>query len=167
MCTRGGLRKAIAVAYFTGMRKKDVVEALADDRADGRIERLSSKPGVSITVFETKRLSAILDDPDSKEGDALVRTQRGTAYTRDGLDTMFHRLKTKLVEEGLIRRGLTFHGLRKSLGKDAADLGFSENDIAGALGQTSPASARSYTVEHGQREAAKKIIGALERDGKR
>jgi hypothetical protein len=35
---------------------------------------------------------------------------------------------------GTIRAGLTFHGLRKSLGKKAADLGFSENDIAAALG---------------------------------
>jgi integrase len=39
----------------------------------------------------------------------------------------------------LIRKGLTFHGLRKSLGKRAADAGFSENDIAAALGQANPA----------------------------
>lgn len=163
----GGLRKAIALAYFTGMRKKDIVEALSGDRVDGRIERLSSKPGVQITVFEAKRLSAILDEQDAAEGDALVRTKKGTAYTRDGLDTLFHRLKVKLVSEGLIRPGLTFHGLRKSLGRDAAGLGFSENDIAGALGQTNPASARTYTVEHRQREAARKVIRALERRGKR
>jgi integrase len=96
-----------------------------------------------------------------------VRTRKGTAYTRDGLDTLFHGLKISLAKEGLVRPGLTFHGLRKSLGKDAADLGFSENDIAGALGQTSPASARPYTVEHGQREAAEKVIRALEKEGKR
>ncbi|WP_395711151.1 hypothetical protein [Reyranella sp.] len=68
---------------------------------------------------------------------------------------------------GSLRPGRTFHGLRKSLGRDAADLGFSENDIAGALGQTSPASARPYTVEAKQRSAAKRVMRALEKPGKR
>ena len=54
-------------------------------------------------------------------------------------------MKRKLVKAGKIRTGLTFHGLRKSLAKKAADLGFSENDIAGALGNASAASARPYT----------------------
>ena len=40
----------------------------------------------------------ILDEPDSAVGDALVRTCKGTAYTRDGLDTMFHGLKITLVK---------------------------------------------------------------------
>jgi len=63
---------------------------------------------------------------DAIGGDSIVKTRCGTAYKRDGLNTMFHRLKVKLVEEKLIRPGLTFHGLHKSLGKDAADLGFSK-----------------------------------------
>jgi hypothetical protein len=53
-------------------------------------------------------------------------------YTADGLDTLFDWLKRELVKAGKLRTGLTFHGLRKSLGKKAADLGFSENDIAAA-----------------------------------
>lgn len=164
-----GVRKAVALAYYTGLRKKDIVELPASARAAGEIaiER-SSKPGVPLSVFEAKRLTAILDEPDLADGPTLVRTEAGTPYTRDGLDSIFHRLKTRLAAEGQIRTGLTFHGLRKSLGKDAADLGiFGENAIAGALGQTSPASARPYTVEAQQRDAARKVIRALERRGKR
>jgi integrase len=91
----------------------------------------------------------------------------GQPDTRDGLDTMFDRLKRKMIAEGPVRPGRTFHGLRKSLGKDAADLGMSENDIAGALGQAHPASARPYTVEAKQKDAARRVMRALERKGKR
>ena len=77
----------------------------------------------------------------------LVLNRLGKSYTEDGLDSSFDRIKHELVAAGNIRPGLTFHGLRKSLGKAAADAGFSENDIAGALGQANPASARPYTVE--------------------
>jgi hypothetical protein len=102
-----------------------------------------------------------------ERADTLVRNLDGEPYTRDGFDTMWDKLKRKLAKEGKIRPGLTFHGLRKSLGRDAAALGFSENDIAGALGQKNPASARPYTVEHQQRDAAKRVIEALEQKGKR
>lgn len=165
----GGLRKAVALAYFTGMRKKDVVELRTDARLarGGEIEFGSSKPGRNISVFEAKRLSAILDEPDTVPGETLVVNQDGQPYTRDGLDTMFDRLKRDLVAEKLIRPGLTFHGLRKSLGKDLADLGMSENDIAGALGQANPASARPYTIEAKQKDAARRAMRALERKGKR
>jgi len=97
----------------------------------------------------------------------LIVNQLGQPYTRDGLDTLFHRLKVKLVAAGKIRHGLTFHGLRKSLGKDAADEGFNEMDIAGALGHTNPASARVYTAERDQRIAAERVMKTLERKGKR
>lgn len=166
--TSGGLKKAIALAYYGGLRKKDCVEVLQEARSStGWIELLSSKPGRVISVFEAKRLTDILDEPDTAAGETLVVNRKGEAYTRDGLDTLFHRLKAKLVAEGLIRPGLTFHGLRKSLGKDAAELDFGENAIAGALGQANPASARPYTVEHAQRAAARRVIRALERRGKR
>lgn len=163
----GGLRKAVALAYYCGLRKKDCVELPPEARSAGAIDWVQSKTGRQLTVFEAKRLTSILDAPDTETGETIVVTRRGGAYTRDGLDTMFHRLKVTLVAEGLIRAGLTFHGLRKSLGTDLANLGMSENDIAGALGQANPASARPYTVEHKQREAARKATKLLERRGKR
>lgn len=163
---KGGMRKGVALAYFTAMRLKDVVEAKVEDRARGAIERQSSKPGVQITVFEAKRLSEILDEaPASKV--YIVENEAGKPFTRDGFQSNFHKLKAKLVAAGLLRADRTFHGLRKTLGRDAADLGFDEKAIAGALGQTSPASARVYTAEASQRAAAKKIIKTLERRGKR
>jgi integrase len=164
----GGLRKAIALAYYAGLRKKDVVELPRSARADGEISMIQSKTGHDLTMFEAKRLSSILDEKDSVPGgrvigETLVVNRLGKPYTRDGLDSVFEKLKVDLVREKLIRPGLTFHGLRKSLGKRAADAGFSENDIAATLGHSSPASARPYTIEAARSTGAKRVIRALDR----
>lgn len=72
---------------------------------------------------------------------------------------------TRLIEKTPARSvpGLTFHGLRKSLGRAAVDAGMSENDIAGAFGQASPASARPYTIEAARKHGARRVIRALDR----
>ena len=54
-------------------------------------------------------------------------------------------------------------GVRKSRGKRAADMGMSENDIAGALGQTNPASSRPYTIEAAHTQGARRVFKALAR----
>jgi len=111
-------------------------------------------------------LQSVLDEPDSPPkkralAPTLVVNRWGRSYTSDGLDTVFDRAKRQLAEAGTIRTGLTFHGLRKSLGKRAADMGMSENDIAGALGQTNPASSRPYTIEAARTQGARRVFKAL------
>ena len=157
----GGLRKAIALAYFGGLRKKDVVEIANDARAADAIRHEQSKNGIETTIFEDKRLTDILEERDTAKGRTIVRRQDGAPYTRDGLDSLFQRLKGDLVEEKKIRPGLTFHGLRTSLAKRAADLGFSDNDIAAALGQANTASVRPYTIEASRARAAKRVFSKL------
>jgi integrase len=160
---KGGLRKGIALAYFGGLRKKDVVELEASARGRREIEMTQSKTGQELTLFEAKRLSRVLDEKDAKPGRTIVVNTYGEPYTRDGFDSVFDKLKRKLVKDKLIRPGLTFHGLRKSLGKRAADMGASENDIAAVLGQSNPASARPYTIEAARKIGAKRVIRALDK----
>jgi integrase len=167
--TSGGLRKAIALAYYGGLRKADVVKVPRAARAHGSIDMEAiNKNGKELSIFEARRLTAILDEKDSVPkgrvaGATLVLNRLGASYTSDGLDSVFDKAKRELVKIGTIRSGLTFHGLRKSLGKRAADLGFSENDIAGALGQTNPASSRPYTLEAARKKGALRVFKALSR----
>jgi integrase len=159
----GGLRKAIALAYYAGLRKKDVVELLLSSRSRGMIATTQSKTGHELSVFEARRLKALLDAKDDKPGETIVVNSLGKPYTRDGLDSVFERLKRDLVKAKAIRPGLTSHGLRKSLGKRAADAGFSELDIAAALGHSSPASSRPYTIEAARKSGARRVIRALDK----
>lgn len=169
-----GLRKAVALAYYGGLRKEDVVRVPKIARSNGSIDMdMINKNGKELSIFEAKRLTAILNEPDAiqmgraaqregrKVGDRLVLNRLGQPYTKDGLDSSFDRIKRQLVKDGKLRPGLTFHGLRKSLGKAAADAGFSENDIAGALGQANPASARVYTQEAARNQGALRVFKAL------
>jgi hypothetical protein len=163
-----GLAKAVAIAYYAALRKTDTVAlpSAARQKFDLVIEQ--SKTGKALSILQARRLHVILDLPDAQAPDdvevpTLVRRRDGRPYTADGLDSLFDRLKRELVKAGTIRAGLTFHGLRKSLGKKAADLGFSENDIAAALGQTNPASARPYTIEAARNKGARRVFKALER----
>lgn len=158
-----GLRKAIALAYYAGLRKADVIALPAMQRKGGALELAQSKTDGELTIFESRRLTAILDEPDKAKGATLVRRNDGAPYTADGLDSLFHRLKTDMVEAKKLRAGLTFHGLRKSLGKRAADLGHGELAIAAALGHANPASSRPYTVEAERRRGAHKVFKSLER----
>ena len=86
---------------------------------------------------------------------------RAEPYTKDRLVASFDSIKRQLVKDRKIRPGLTFHGLRKSLGKAAADAGFSENDIAGALGQANPASARVYAQNAGRNQGGPHVFKGL------
>lgn len=172
----GGLRKAVALAYYGGLRKADVVRVPKVARINGVIDlEQINKTGRELSIFEAKRLTEILNEKDDiqmgraakrtgrKVGGTLVLNRLGQPYTEDGLDSSFDRIKRQLVKDGTIRPGLTFHGLRKSLGKAAADLGFSENDIAGALGHANPASARPYTIEAARKKGAERVFKALDK----
>lgn len=156
-----GIAKGTALAYYGGLRKKDVVEWPRSARGDSAIRHEQSKNGVTTTIFEAKRLRLVLDEKDAG-GKTLVVNRDGDPYTRDGFDSVFDSVKREMVEAGALRRGLTFHGLRKSLGKRAADKGFSEGDIAAALGQTNPASSRVYTIEAQRERGARRVFKALD-----
>jgi len=149
------------------LRKKDVVELRASGRADGMIGTTQSKPGHELSIIEARKLTAILDEPDKKPGEWGVVNSLGKPYTRDGLDSVLDQLKRDLVKAKTIPPGLTFHGLRKSLGKRAADAGFSELDIAAALGHSSPASSQPYTVEAARKSGARRAIRALDKKSTR
>ena len=91
----------------------------------------------------------------------LVLNRLRKSYTEDGLDSSFGRVRRELFATGKIRPSLAFHGLPKSLGKAAADAGFGENEIAGALGQTNPASSRPYTLEATRTKGADRVFNAM------
>jgi integrase len=119
----------------------------------GIIATTQSKTGHELSIFEARRRTAILNATDDKPSEWVVTSSLGKPYTRDGLDSAFDQLKLDLVKTKTIRAGLTFHGLRKSLGKRAADAGFSELNIAAALGHSSPASSRPYKQKRPARRA--------------
>lgn len=167
------LRLALHLGRHAGLRISDVVAA--DWRSyDGRqIELVQSKTGNLVSLAVTRALREALDEAaqalrqDSRKGAAavlggpMVRARHGRRYTRDGLQSILHRLLKRLEEEGAIGEGLTFHGLRKSLGTDMAEAGIDELGIAAALGST-PESSRVYTRPASQKRRARRAFEVID-----
>lgn len=60
-----GLCKAVALAYYGGLRKEDVVRVPKTARVNGSIDfDMINKNGKELSIFEAKRLTAILNEPD-------------------------------------------------------------------------------------------------------
>lgn len=74
----------------------------------------------------------------SKTGPTLALNSRGDPWTYAGANTSRKRLMARLVEQGKVETGLTFHGLRATLGAVAAEgtatlPGATDKQIAAAI----------------------------------
>lgn len=157
------LRRALSLAHHAGLRVGDIV-VVPWSAWDGEVLTVrQSKTGHVVHVRAPRPLRDELNNA-KREGTQIVVNERTQPYTRDGPQTNLWRLVKKLEDESLVKPGLTFHGLRK--GKRAADLGMSENDIAGAMGHSNPASARVYTAEAARSKGAKRVFMAPSRKRK-
>jgi integrase len=72
------------------------------------------------------------------------------------LRSSFFRLIRKLVQEGKVGPGLSFHGLRHTLGTALAEAGCDTPTIAAVLGQATTAMAEHYS----KNAKRKHLVGA-------
>ena len=77
--------------------------------------------------------------------DTICSTTRGTSWTTDGFKTSLFKFIRKLEKEGIISKGLTFHGLRHMVATHLGELGFDNRTIADMLGQKSESMAAHYS----------------------
>jgi len=87
-----------ALAYYTDLRKADVVRVPKSARAGGSIVLdMINKNGRELSIFEARRLTAVLNEPDD--------IQRGRAAKAEGRTVdktlMLNRLGKSCTEDGL------------------------------------------------------------------
>lgn len=168
---------ALATAIYLGRYAMlRITDAIAVDwrQYDGRALRLTvSKNGREIEIVVTAPLRAQLDKArqdmarrnkqraDARPTGPIVRSRLGRAYTRSGLQSVLHRLLRDLEARGFIAKGLTFHGLRKSMATLMADEGVDELKIAAAMGET-PEASRVYTAPASQKRLARHAFALIE-----
>lgn len=163
------LRLPIALGMFAGLRQGDVVRLPRNAVQDGWLVARTNKAGVDIAWPIHTELARIIEEAAEAERqrrEAKLKKQpnlvipepmtlcvnsRGTSWTQDGFQTSFFKLVRRLEEEEKIGAGLTFHGLRHTVGALLKEDGASEEDIAIALGQKTVAMARHYSQEADRR----------------
>lgn len=118
----GGLRLAILLGVCTGMREGDVLRFLWSGYDGQSIQARQAKTGTMVWLPVHHRLKVVLDSVERKHTTVVVG-ERGRPYTTNGFQSSFFKLIRKLEEAGNVQSGLTFHGLRHTVGKNLAEAG--------------------------------------------
>ena len=158
----GWMTVPVALAAYTGLRESDVVR-VGWSCYDGRaFETRSQKTNQPVWVPAHYRLREILDAAP-RGHDRIVVGARGQPIGVSGLSTQFFRVLKRLREEGKVGPGLSFHGLRHTLGTALAEMGCDAATIASVLGHATTQMAEHYSRTANRRSLAGDAIGRMER----
>lgn len=163
------LKVPIVIGWNTGLREGDVLRMTWRSYNGLEIETRQAKTDEPIWVPATAELRAILDEAKATMKDRKVKSttivvgKRGRQFTENGFRARFFKLIRRLVDEGKVQPGLTFHGLRHSVGKALADAGCDTRTIMAVTGHQTEAMAAQYTKEADRRRLARSGIVKLER----
>lgn len=148
-------RKALACLLFTAREISGVRTLGRGDVRDGMIRGERDKTWADAT---TPVLSLLKDELGDCYNDMVwIAKPDGNAYSDKSLP---QRFSGWAADAGL--KGLTAHGLRKSVGTILADLGFSENTIMAALSHDSASSAQVYVQDANKQRLARQGMEAFE-----
>lgn len=92
----------------------------------------------------------------------IVVGARGLPYTQNGFQRRFFGLIRKLSDAERVGPGLSFHGLRHTVGTRLAEAGCDPRTIAAVLGQQTTAMADHYSRGADRRHLAKAAIERLQ-----
>jgi integrase len=173
------LKVFIAIGMYTGLREADVC-ALTRQAYDGkRISTVAAKNGERISISVHFRLREILDEASPVRAARLTKrarrykngrtdppmlavTSRCQPWTPAGFRASFFKLVKRLEASAKVDPGLTFHGLRHTLGKLIMESGGSKEDVGMVLGDRSIAMAHFYSREHEKQTRVDLAVQRLE-----
>lgn len=151
------------LALCAGMRQGDALRVTWSGY-DGRALRWTAgKNERAITAPATGICKAILDDARTRRGDALqiAVNLAGSPWSPSGFRASFFKRLRELKRAGSVQPGLTFHGLRHTIGAIGRESGFSESQVAEAIGDKSPAMAALYGRDADGVDARRQILGVV------
>lgn len=145
------MRKAVALGFYTGQRRADVVAMRGEDIEDGGIWVTQSKTGKRLFVPLHRDLANLLAGVDAGP---LVTTVAGAPYKNGASFTAAWGRWLKVKPLDRIRKaGLTFHGLRKNAVNALSEAGCSPHEISAITGH-SLAMVQHYSRRADQRRLA-------------
>lgn len=152
------MRRAAALAYYTGLRRGDVLSLTWRAYDGAAVELVTSKRGVQVWIPAHAELRRVLADTP-KVATTILTDARGLPWLAD---TFSHGFADELERLGI--EGATFHGLRKNAGINLAEAGCTAHQIQAILG-CSLENAEHYCKAASQKVLATAAIARLERRG--
>lgn len=139
------VRVPVALAMFTGLRKGDVLALTKSAIRNGQIWRRTSKTGQEVSIPIHPDLAALLAAAPKHDAITIAATTNGTPWTDSGFNSTFIKAIAKLHQNGLVGDGLTFHGLRHTVGTLLVEAGADIDTVRRWLGQKTLAMAVHYS----------------------
>ena len=157
---RGGLRVAIALAVYAGMRGGDIVRVTWAAYDGTALTWRQGKTGADVWLPCLPELKAIIDGAP-RSATTIATRQDGRPMTEAGLRKAFRTLILRLLKAESVQPGLTLHGRRHTLGDALMELGADLGHVQAILGQKSLAAAQHYSAGAGRRRQAAAAIELL------
>jgi integrase len=152
----------LMIGRWTGLRESDVLH-LGIGAFDGKTIRCrTSKRGVWVTIPVASPLKLALENRPRHDVTTICANSRGQSWTSDGFKTSLFKFVRQLEVEGIIAKGLTFHGLRHTVATELRELGFDTRTIADMLGQKSESMAAHYSRDADLHEKLKPAVEKME-----
>ena len=158
------LRVAIALGAYLGLREADMLAVTWRAYDGSAFEIRQAKTGAGLWLPAHRDLRAVLDAAPSKgKSTQIVVGQKGRPLTQSGFQTRFFGLIKKLRDAGTIGAGLSFHGLRHTVGKKLAESGCDTRTIAAVLGHATTTMAEHYSRHADRKNLARLAMKRVER----
>lgn len=136
----GKARLAMALLFYTGQRRSDVVRFGRQMIREGKLHFTQVKTGRKMVIPVIAQLQKIIDATPSA-GLSLLETHFGRPYTSNGFGNAFRQWCS---EAGLPQ--CSAHGLRKALGARLAEAGATTKQIQDSLGHLTLSESARYTA---------------------
>lgn len=149
----------VALALFAGMRQGDALRVTWAAYDGSWLSWTAGKNSEPVRAPVGGVFRSILENAKTHRGDTLqiAVTAGGAPWSQNGFRASFFKRVRKL---GL--SGCTFHGLRHTIGAFARDGGWSDSQVAAAIGDRSTKMAEVYGRDADRTSAQAVILGAVQ-----
>jgi len=161
---------AVAIGAYTGLREGDVLSIPLNAVKDGLLIWRQNKTGEALEIPVHRDLVKWIDAAsqlDNRKGTTIVIGQRGRPFAEAGFRSRFFKIIRQLEQAKEIGNGLTFHGLRHTVGTRLANAGADDFTIQAILGQKTATMAQRYRRDANKKRGSKAAIHLLEKPVKK
>jgi integrase len=129
---------------------------------EGRIWRRTNKTGQELSLPIHPDLAQLLKQSPQHIAITIAATTSATPWTESGFNSSFIKAMGALKRAGKIGDGLTFHGLRHTVGTLLIEAGFDIDTVRRWLGQKTLAMAIHYSETADTSQRMREVIEKLD-----
>ena len=155
-----GFLALLALQLFGGMRVGDARNVTRAALKAGRIKWIAEKNNVAMDIAVTGRFREILEAAP-KSAETIATNSNGKKWTKSGAAKAFARHRAELEEQGALRPGASYHGLRHSLASLAKERGASDGEAAAAINDETASMGALYGKGAQLSEAGNRLRSAI------